>query len=1064
MSFTLPIFPEGSLVSSIITTTWIGVMVVSFLNLRFGWVLSGLVVPGYMVPLLIVRPWAAAVVLVESIVTYGLVWAFSEYFSRAGYWGRLFGRDRFLALVVCSVVVRIVFDGWLLPGLGAYVNEEFGLHFQYASNLHSFGLIIISLTANQFWKTGLRRGLPALFVTIGVTYLIVRYGLMEFTNFRISALSYLYEDVATSILASPKAYIILLTTAYLASRMNLNYGLDYSGILIPALMALQWYQPGKVITTIVEAFVIYFAGMAVLRLPVFAHVTIEGARKLLLFFNIGFAYKMALGFLLLWLAPEKKITDYFGFGYLLATMLAMKMHEKKILPRMTRSTLQTSLVGAAAASIIGFGAMLLSESLPLFGSTREDAVIKATAPVGASVETLLDHDRVAIYSARLQSQDAAASPEDIATFDEALRRIQGWQRGGDRFILAEARGLLERVRYSLLEVGTDRVYLRDDGAGPARGVYLIDRRYPDGLVIEVPVTAEASGLMVAGLTLMDQMDGHALAVAGAQWTATGAVGRGILASSDTFFQAFHRRMAANNVLQLQMAATSGADARIQGSTLWIKDTLPPGLNDRRLEQLIGGFQPFFGLQRSANVQRDVTASGFAELYVDEASLRRLVTQPSAADDAASPFPPAATGTLLDRVLVAKAAIARRGTDLYLAPHLDELVYFDRDVLTEILKSADLRERDGAWTSEAAERLAAAAVAARAVGYRIERLHDEAAAAEFIVLSEAEGPTSRYRGTLVLRLGERQPYILQVPRPLLEVNTLEYATQLFGRLRARALLIAGAHPDANFDGTADIANVRNRENLLSLMQQVLLRSAGRDPLMVVQCRAMRAPEGAVPPFDAILSLDSGAVNAAELSPAGTELYRQLSADDMRVSFADGSAEVAGHDIGAVAQLGYMQQVRNKEFAVLWLWLAARLPANPATVMGQDRQQFEVLGIGIERTTLVSYLARQGVVANAMPPPEIVGIVRDYRESHDVVLLQALHARAIGYRLVRLTESTTGQPYLVFLDAMTGRAAALAALWPRQAEAVATLAPSDLGPRAIESVLARGTAWIVFGSGS
>lgn len=1064
MNFTLPIFPEGSLVSSIITTTWIGVMVVSFLNLRFGWVLSGLVVPGYMVPLLIVRPWAAGVVLLESIVTYGLVWAFSEYFSRAGYWGRLFGRDRFLALVVCSVVVRIVFDGWLLPAAGAYVNEKYGLSFQYASNLHSFGLIIISLTANQFWKTGLRRGLPALLVTIGVTYLIVRYGLMEFTNFRISALSYLYEDVATSILASPKAYIILLTTAYLASRMNLNYGLDYSGILIPALMALQWYQPGKVITTVVEAFVIYFLGLAVLRLPMFAHVTIEGARKLLLFFNIGFAYKMALGFLLIWLAPEKKITDYFGFGYLLATMLAMKMHEKKILPRMTRSTLQTSLVGAAAASIIGFGAMLLSENLPLFGSPRVDAVIRTAAPVGASAQTLLDRDRVAIYSGRLQSQDAASSPQDIAIFDEALRRIQSWQRGGDRFTLADARNLLERVQYSLVEVGTDRIYLRDDGSAPARGVYLVDRRNPDGLLIEVPVPADASGFMAAGLTLMEQMSGYALAVAGAQWTATGAVGRGVLASNDTFFQAFHRRMAANNVLQLHLAANSEPDARADGSALWIKDTLPPGLNGRRLEALIGAFQPHFGLQRTANVQRDVTASGFAELYLDEPSLRKLVTRPSSEVETSSPLILETAGPLLERVLKAKAAIARRGTDLYIPPRLDELIFFDRDVLTEVLNSADLHDRDGGWSAEASERLAAAAVAARAIGYSVERLRDEAATAEFIVLSEKDGAESRHRGTLVLRLGQRQPYVVQVPRPLLEVNTLEYGTQLFRRLRARALLIAGAHPDANFDGTADIANVRNRENLLNLMQQVLLRSAGRDPLMVVQCRAMRTAEDKVPSFDAILSFDSGAVGTADLSPAGAELYRQLMADSMRIRFADGSAEVAGHDIGAVGQLAYMQQVQKKEFAVLWLWLAARLPANPATVMGQDRRQFDRLGIGSERATLVSYLARQGVTANVVLPPEIEELTRAYRESHDVVLLQGLRTRAIGYRIVRLTETTTGQPYLVFLDAVSGRVAALAALWPRQTDAVATLLPGDLGADAIESVLAQGTAWIRFGSGS
>ena len=96
----LPLFPQGGLTSSVITTVWIGVAVVVFFNLRFGWVLSGLVVPGYLVPLMIAKPWAAAVIVVESIVTYFLVWLFSEYLSRYRFWASLFGRDRFFALIL----------------------------------------------------------------------------------------------------------------------------------------------------------------------------------------------------------------------------------------------------------------------------------------------------------------------------------------------------------------------------------------------------------------------------------------------------------------------------------------------------------------------------------------------------------------------------------------------------------------------------------------------------------------------------------------------------------------------------------------------------------------------------------------------------------------------------------------------------------------------------------------------------------------------------------------------------------------------------------------------------
>ena len=234
--FPLQLFPQGSLASSVITTVWVGVAVVAFFNLRFGWVLSGLVVPGYLVPLLIIKPWAAGVVLFEGVITYLLVWWMFEAGPRLGYWNSLFGRDRFFALVLVSVMVRIVFDAWLLPGLGEWVTSEFGLVFDYRSNLHSFGLVIIALIANQFWKTGLMRGLMPMLVTVGVTYLIVRYGLMTVTNYTVSNLGYMYEDIAASILASPKAYLILLTVAFVASRMNLLYGWDFSGILILSLI------------------------------------------------------------------------------------------------------------------------------------------------------------------------------------------------------------------------------------------------------------------------------------------------------------------------------------------------------------------------------------------------------------------------------------------------------------------------------------------------------------------------------------------------------------------------------------------------------------------------------------------------------------------------------------------------------------------------------------------------------------------------------------------------------------------------------------------------------------
>ena len=349
----LPIFPEGGLTSSVITTVWVGVFVLAFFNLRFGWVLSGLVVPGYIVPLLIVRPIAAGVIVVEAVITYLIVYWFSERLAR-GRFNALFGRDRFMGLVLVSIAVRALFDGMLLPELADWLAVHWDRQLDWHSNLQSFGLVVISLMANQLWKPGLVRGLFSAVVTIGITWLIVRYGLMEFTNFRLSGVSYVYEGLASSILASPKAYIILVLTAFIASQMNVRYGWDFSGILIPALIALQWYQPAKVLSSFVEAGVIYFLAQAVMKLPFFASMTIEGARKLVIFFNVSFVYKLLLGHGLNLLDLDVKTTDFYGFGYLLSTLLAIKAYDKDIFPRVMRSTLEVSVAGAVAGNLVGF--------------------------------------------------------------------------------------------------------------------------------------------------------------------------------------------------------------------------------------------------------------------------------------------------------------------------------------------------------------------------------------------------------------------------------------------------------------------------------------------------------------------------------------------------------------------------------------------------------------------------------------------------------------------------------------------------------------------------------------
>jgi Capsule biosynthesis CapC len=531
----LPIFPEGGLTSSVITTVWVGVFILAFFNLRFGWVMSGLVVPGYLVPLLILRPIAAGVIVVEAVLTYGIVWLFSERLAR-GRFNALFGRDRFMGLVLASIAVRLALDGWALPIAAEWLSNEWDRQIDWQSNLQSFGLVVISLMANQLWKPGLVRGLLSAIVVTGLTWLVVRYGLMEFTNFRLSGVSYVYEGLASSILASPKAYIILVMTAFIASQMNVRYGWDFSGILIPALIALQWYQPLKILTSFLEAGIIYALAHQVLKLPYFASRTIEGARKLVVFFNVSFIYKLALGHAIAWLALDVKTTDFYAFGYLLSTLLAIKAYDKQIFPRVMRSTLEVSLAGTLAGNLIGF---VLALVLP---AQQTAVAATATAGKGAASEALL---AAAAGDAQLRAAGAppfALDPTDRASLADTVELLES---GVKPALIAPglARGTLRLTQGTNGEVAI----ARRSGAG--RDLLLFNPGGTRRLAVIVPDAAAQPGLAAAGLILLREHSARWLVVAGKP--ALGAApGQGL--------EAILRRAVALPELVVGAAGTDGA--------------------------------------------------------------------------------------------------------------------------------------------------------------------------------------------------------------------------------------------------------------------------------------------------------------------------------------------------------------------------------------------------------------------------------------------------------------------------------------------------------------------------
>ena len=514
----LQIFPADSVAVSLTTTVWVGVVVVAFFNLRFGWNMAGLTVPGYLVPLLMFKPTSAAIIYIEALLTFWLVYSVSEGPKRASWWCSFFGRDRFLALVIGSVIVRALLEGWLLPWLGPHLDEWTGWQIDYRNDLHSYGLIIVSLMANYFWKPGVIRGTGVLATVVGITFLIVRYPLVELTNLNISDVSSLYEDISASLLASPKAYIVILTSALIASWLNLKYSWDYNGILIPSLLALLWFDPSKVLGSFIEAGVVLYFAKAILWTPLFKKVNVEGARRTALFFTICFLYRLGLCHVLQKFWPEVQVTDMFGFGYLLTTLLAVKAHQKKLTGRLVKATVQASTMGAVAGNLLGFLMTLLP--MGLLSPVPEEAWATASYVVNTTDQPLtqvVQQDKLLLYQQRIPGSYVTPLPGEVSHFRGGIRLIRKYLDTKESRDLDAARAILQSANFDVSIVGDRYLHVRERSIDQARGwgVFVFDMHNPDGLLVGVPDPGD-KGTLEAGLCLFRELNASVLAISSSQ--------------------------------------------------------------------------------------------------------------------------------------------------------------------------------------------------------------------------------------------------------------------------------------------------------------------------------------------------------------------------------------------------------------------------------------------------------------------------------------------------------------------------------------------------------------------
>jgi hypothetical protein len=406
---TFHLFPDG-LDGTLLVPVLLGVLVMATLTEWWGWDFVGLVVPGYLCSVLLLQPWVAAVVLIEAVLTYGLVKLLDAGATNAGLSFPVFGRDRFFLVLAASIAVRVFLEGWGLQWLADLAQPRWPAMAAHRGELFGIGVVLVPLTANRLWRSGLPSGLFQLGIQTGLVWAVVLL-LTRTTNFSIAGFDLAYDHLALSFVSSPRDQILLLVTAALASALNRRYGWDFHGILIPALLALAHHNPFKLFSTVVEAVLIVLVARQVLRLPTLRDVSVEGPRKLVLCFLVGFSLKLLITSLVSHRYPGFRPNDFFGLGYLLPSMLAERIWLKGNLPLVLLPTVQTSLAGVAGGAAL---VLLLTEIAPAAEGASETVVeryanlpqaVAALRPVAErtgqpELTRAIEHARREAFSAR----------------------------------------------------------------------------------------------------------------------------------------------------------------------------------------------------------------------------------------------------------------------------------------------------------------------------------------------------------------------------------------------------------------------------------------------------------------------------------------------------------------------------------------------------------------------------------------------------------------------------------------------------------------------------------------
>ncbi len=965
-TFVLELLPARGLDQSMLLPVLVGLLVVLLFTETFGWVFAGAVVPGYLASVLIIQPVTGAIVIFESLVTLTIAAVIARGLSETDAWSRFFGRERFFLILVVSLVVRIHDHAWFAPWAIATLDAKFGTVLETQQEFYSVGLVLVPLTANMLWKPAIHRGLLQLAVQVGITYLIVLFVLLPYTNLTLSSVELTYENAAVNFIGHAKAHIILLTAALLAAQFNLTYGWDFNGILVPALLAMLWLTPFKLLATIGEAIVVLYLVRGFLRLPVVRHLDFEGPRKITLVFTLAFVWKLALGFTLAPLFPDLKISDTYGFGYLLSSLLAVKMLGRKSVRAVMLPSLTASAGGFLLGSLAGFlldvaapelppdetitrpaSARLASSPLGVMTLARMQIEVQREDPLPPSQAELHQLQRFWAEVAKLGREPAQTLPGFIAslTGESGASTLDPLRHRAATLGLQ----IVELGRYPGVAGREPRTWLgivEQDGPGRrgfATGLVIPEARGP---VLVVPMPAREAPVAEAAALACRRVDCRAVLVAGRELPAPG---------TEVSPRPLEIAMAAFEDAKIViLRADMAGGERSLVARLLPQESVPVEPRERtptRIHPLRGYFDlaelwPDYELDwqpRETLVRPPPGDGDFVLVRTTPAQLEAMVlieAHELVDAERASLAPTQRDATELLATLTEiheqrePPGLAGAG---YVPPSTAELSLLEQEIVEPLIEWAQTSRTAVAPPPGIAVRAAELDYELVEFGDCRSPALDDPKRACAVMLREREHPSTTGWGSLVVRRGPKtMAATIEVPRPYREFETWRIGAELWQISRASALLIAGADglprasrraAEPSFErvdaqvGAVDPDPVRpgNLGTPFQAFHQAIERSSTRGRARdVVQIRGLAAYHA----IERDLAVGLG-------QPGNADAFDQACWDalDARLAvlveawgscrIADGSKDLYMLSGAGIPQLEYSRELRNREVRALWL---------------------------------------------------------------------------------------------------------------------------------------------------